>query len=113
MIQGRWQDVLSQLDTYDAVFFHAFPLNEEEFVKYVLNSITFAEHFFPFAARLLKSGGVFTYLSTEIDSLSRRHQRALFQYFSSITLEVKRLSVPDDTIDTWWADSMVIVKAVK
>ena len=59
MIKGRWQDVLDQLSTYDAVFFHAFPLNVEEFEKYVLNSITFPEHFFPEAARLLKPGGVF------------------------------------------------------
>lgn len=113
LIQGRWQDVLDQLTLYDAVFFHAFPLNEEEFADYVLNSITFAEHFFPVASGLLKPGGVFTYLSTEIDSLSRRHQRALFDHFSAITIHVQPVSVPDDTIDTWWADSMVIVKAIK
>jgi amino acid adenylation domain-containing protein len=113
MIPSRWQDVLDQLTRYDAVFFHAFPLNEKEVEKYIINSITFAEHFFSTASSLLRPGGVFTYLSTEIDSLSRRHQRALFQYFSSLSLEVQQLSLPDDAADNWWANSMVIVKAVK
>ena len=113
LVQGCWQDVQSQLKTYDGVFFHAFPLNEQEFAEYVLKSVTFAEHFFPVAAKLLKEGGVFTYLTTEIDSLSRRHQRSLFQYFSSLVLSVEPLCIPEDTKDTWWADSMVIIKAIK
>ncbi len=113
LIEGRWQDVLDQLGQYDGIFFHAFPMNEAEFLAYVLNSITFAEHFFPTAAALLRPGGVFTYLTTEIDSLSRRHQRALFRHFSSISLCVQPLKIPEDTLDTWYADSMVIVKAVK
>ncbi|MCB0275466.1 MAG: amino acid adenylation domain-containing protein [Calditrichaeota bacterium] len=113
LIEGRWQEVQHQLGEYDGVFFHAFPLNEAEFVEYVLNSSTFAEHFFPHAATVLRPGGVFTYLSTEIDSLSRRHQRALFQHFSSLTLSVLPVRIPENTVDTWWANSMVIVKAVK
>ena len=113
MIRGRWQDVLDQLETYDGIFFHAFPLNEAEFIEYMLRSVTFAEHFFPTAAAHLKAGGVFCYLSTEIDSVSRRHQRLLFQYFSELTLSVEPLSVPENTHDAWWADSMVIIKCVK
>jgi len=113
LIEGRWQDVLENLGTYDGVFFHAFPMNEKEFMEYVVDSVTFAEHFFPVAAKLLKKRGVFSYLTTEIDSLSRRHQRALFKYFSEISLSVQPLSIPENTIDTWWADKMVIIKAVK
>jgi len=113
LVQGRWQEAVDQLADFDGVFFHAFPMNEKEFMEYVLNSITFAEHFFPTAAKLLRPGGVFSYLTTEIDSLSRRHQRVLFKYFSSLTLNVQPLSIPKDTRDTWYADSMVIVKAVK
>lgn len=30
LIHGKWQDVLDQLDTYDGVFFHTYPLDEEE-----------------------------------------------------------------------------------
>ncbi|MEO1524269.1 MAG: amino acid adenylation domain-containing protein [Planctomycetota bacterium] len=113
LVEGRWQDALDQLNEYDAVFFHAFPMNEAEFVDYVAQSATFAEHFFPVAARLLRPGGVFTYLSTEIDSLSRRHQRSLLSHFEEVHLKVQPLTVPEDTKDAWWADSMVVVRAIK
>lgn len=113
LIKGKWQDVQGQLPDFDGVFFHAVPTNENEFMEYMVNSITFAEHFFPAAAQLLRTGGVFTYLSTEIDSLSRRHQRALFEHFSEISLRRVSLKIPEDTEDMWWADSMVVVRAVK
>ncbi|NIP94473.1 MAG: class I SAM-dependent methyltransferase, partial [Akkermansiaceae bacterium] len=58
-----------------------YPLTEEEFVNYVAQSSTFAEHFFDTAAAHLRPGGVFTYLTNEIDSLSRAHQRALLKRF--------------------------------
>lgn len=110
---ARWQDALSKLGKFDGVLFHAFPMNEEEFVEYVLNSVTFAEHAFEPMAKHLRKGGVFTYLTTEIDSLSRRHQRALLKYFSEVTYRPIQLSVPNDTIDTWWAQSMIAIKATK
>ncbi|MGH1365058.1 MAG: amino acid adenylation domain-containing protein [Calditrichia bacterium] len=113
LVLGRWQDALEKLKTYDGVFFHAVPMDEEEFMNEMVGSITFAEHFFPVAAKLLKPGGVFTYMTTEVDSLSRRHQRALFKHFSSIALEIQPLTIPEDTKDWWWADSMVVVKATK
>ncbi|MDV6029629.1 MAG: amino acid adenylation domain-containing protein [Phycisphaera sp. RhM] len=113
LIPGSWQDNIDKLATYDSVFFHAFPMNETEFVQYVANSATFAEHFFPVASRLLRDGGVFTYLTTEIDSLSRRHQRSLLEHFNEIQMRVQPLSIPEDTKDAWWADSMVVVRAVK
>lgn len=73
-----------------------------------------AEHFFPHAAEHLKSGGVFTYLSNETDSLSRGHQRLLFRYFYSFTLSrVIGLNIPEDSHDAQWSDNMVIIKAVK
>ncbi len=111
LITGRWQDNLPDLTTYDGILFHAFPLNEEEFVQHVLSSATYAEHAFSEMARLLKPNGVFTYLTTEIDSLSRRHQRALLQCFDEITFKVLPVEVPDDTQDAWWADSMVVLAA--
>ncbi len=113
LVEGRWQDVLDQLSTYDTVFFHAFPMNEAEFIEYIANSSTFAEHFFPIAAKLLRPGGVFTYLTTEIDSLSRRHQRSLFQHFDELHQKVLPLSVPPETRDAWWANSMVVLRATK
>lgn len=113
LVEGRWQEVLDQLGLYDGIFFHAFPLNEEEFTRYVLESITFAEHAFEPMADLLRPGGSFTYLTTEINSLSRRHQRRLFRHFRSISIQVEKLSIPSDTRDTWWADKMVVIRAVK
>lgn len=113
LIYGKWQDVASQLEMYDGIFFHTYPLNATEWVEYVAKSTTFAEHFFPTAAVHLRRGGVFTYFTLEIDSFSRSHQRLVFRYFSSLTLQVVPLSLPADLKDSWWADSMVVIKALK
>jgi guanidinoacetate N-methyltransferase len=113
LVHGLWQDTIDSLRLFDGIFFHTYPLNEEEYMKYVHGRATFAEHFFETASKHLRPGGVFTYFSNEIDSLGRPHQRALFKHFSSFTLKTIDLEIPDDINDTWWADSMVIVKAVK
>jgi guanidinoacetate N-methyltransferase len=111
---GLWQDVLPKLADYDGIFFHTYPLKESDYIDQIADSSTFAEHFFKHAATHLRKGGIFTYLSNEIDSLSRHHQRILFQYFDSIQMSVvKDLALPEEVKDQWWADSMVIVKAVK
>jgi guanidinoacetate N-methyltransferase len=113
-VHGLWQDVVDDLGPFDAVFFHTYPLHEEELVETVLESPTFAAHFFPTAARLLRPGGVFTYMTNEIDSFSREHQRQLFDHFSSFTLSrVTGLEVPDDVADAWWSDTMVLVAATR
>jgi guanidinoacetate N-methyltransferase len=113
LVHGLWQDTIDDLGLFDGIFFHTYPLNEEEYMKNVHGRATFAEHFFETASEHLLPGGVFTYFSNEIDSLGRGHQRALFKHFSSVSLKVINLELPDDINDTWWADSMVIVKAVK
>ena len=113
LIHKLWQDAADELGVYDGILFHAFPLNEKEFVDYVVESVTFAEHFFPSAAEHLRPGGAFTYLTTEIDSLSRRHQRKLYEWFDELTMRVVPVTVPSNTRDQWWADSMVAVKAIK
>ena len=113
LVEGRWQDVIDGCGSYDGIFFHTYPLDEQEYIDQAVNSVTFAAHFFPAAAAHLRPGGVFTYMTNEIDSLSRNHQRLLFQHFSSFTLRLLHpLDLPPDIRDTWWADSMVIVKAV-
>ena len=114
LIHGKWQDVLDQLTTYDGIFFHTYPLDEDEYLEHIVKSTTFAAHFFPTAAGRLRQDGIFTYLTNEIDSLSREHQRLVFKYFNSVTLQiVEPLNLPDDVKDAWWADSMVIIKAIK
>lgn len=114
IVPGKWQDVLPDLGSFEGLLFHTFPLNEEEFIEQIAESTTFAEHFFSHAAAHLTDGGAFTYLSNEIDSLSRTHQRSLFQHFSSINLQIMHdLPVPEDVRDAWWSKSMVVVKATK
>ena len=111
---GLWQDVLPDMGLFDGVFFHTYPLKEDDHVAQIGETITFAEHFFEHAAAHLREGGIFTYLSNEIDSLSRHHQRRLLRHFSAIELSVvNNLAIPDDVKDQWWSDSMVVVKAVK
>lgn len=114
LIPGKWQDVVDQLGLYDGIFFHTYPLNQEEYLEYVFRSVTFAEHFFPTAAAHLRPGGIFTYFTAEIDSFSRAHQRLVFRYFKEFTLRiVDNLPLPQDVKDSWWIDSMVVIKAVK
>jgi guanidinoacetate N-methyltransferase len=114
LIHGRWQDTVDQLEQYDGVFFHTYPLDEEEYAEHVVRSVTFAEHFFATAAAHLRPGGVFTYLTNEADSLSRAHQRLLLHHFRSFTQRVVTgLAVPQDSRDDLWADSVVVIGAVR
>lgn len=114
LVHGKWQDVLDDLPEFDGILFHTYPLNQEEFVEQVAESNTFAEHFFVPAARHLREGGVFSYFTGEIDSLSRGHQRSLFRHFRQCSLSLCRdLELPEDTRDALWSNSIVIVQAVK
>ena len=114
LIHGRWQDTTAQLDEYDGIFFHTYPLDEAEYIEQVVRSVTFAQHLFPTAEQHLRPGGSFSYLTNEADSLGRAHQRLLLRHFTSFTLSVVAdLELSQDSGDDLWADSMVIVRAVK
>ncbi len=110
---SKWQDCDFAPESFDAILFHAYPLDETEFFEHIVQSVTYAEHAIPAMASLLRTGGRFTYLSNEIDSLSRTHQRLLFRYFTQIKTEVIDIDVPEDTKDAWWAPQMVIVECVR
>jgi len=113
LVPKKWQDWEAPADAYDAVLFDTYPTSEEEYTSDVLDSPTFAASFFAVAHRILRPGGIFTYYSNEIDSLSREHQRLLLRHFRSFSVSVVRdLKVPADC-QYWWADSMVVVRAVK
>jgi guanidinoacetate N-methyltransferase len=113
LIHGLWQETTDQFEMYDGIFFHTYPLNESEYLENIANSVTYAGHFFPTASAHLREGGVFTYLTNEIDSFSRAHQRLLFNYFTNIELEVVHFEIPTDVKDAWWSNSMVVIKAIK
>lgn len=114
MLHGMWQDRLSDMTQYDGLLFHTYPLDESEFVDQVVRGVTFAEHFFATAASLLRPGGVFTYLSNEVDSFSRAHQRSLFEHFGEVSLSMlKDLEIPENTRDSLWLPQLVMVQAIK
>ncbi|NAS30804.1 methyltransferase [Flavobacteriaceae bacterium R38] len=113
IVHSLWQDTIEDLGQFDGIFFHTYPLNEDEYMQYVNGSITFAQHFFAHAAAHLKPGGSFTYFSNEIDSVSREHQRELLSHFSSFSVQIVPLDMPEDVKDTWWADTIAVIKAVK
>ena len=59
LVHGLWQDTIDDLGQFDGIFFHTYPLNEDEYMRYVHGSITFAEHFFSHARDHLRPGGGF------------------------------------------------------
>ena len=113
LVHGLWQDVIDDLGRFDAIFFHTYALDEEEAVDLVAGSVTFAAHFFPAAREHLVDGGVLTYLTNEIDSIGREHQRLLLQHVRSFRVEVVPLALPSDVRDAWWADSMAVIEVVR
>lgn len=113
IVFGKWQEVIDDLGSFDGIFFDTYPMSEAEFNEYVINSVTFGEHFFEAAAKQLEHGGVFTYYSNEIDSVSRRHQRALFKHFSEISFSICRPLFPPADCNYWWADSMVVTRCIR
>ena len=110
---GRWQDVIDDLGEFDGIFFDTYPMTEEEYARYVIQDVTFANHFFDAAHRHLRDGGVLTYFSLEVDSVSRRHQRRLFELFDRVSLRVVRDLQPPEDCNYWWSDSMVVIEATK
>lgn len=111
LVHGLWQDTIVNLGMFDGIFFHTYPLNEGEYMQYVNGSITFAAHFFEHAKAHLKPKGTFTYFSNEVDSLSREHQRSLLKHFSSFSVQLVDLNMPEDVKDTWWANTIAIIRA--
>ena len=113
IVLGDWRDVLPALGQFDGILFDAYPVSEAQFDRYVVNDITFAHHFFDTAARHLRPGGAFVYFSNEIDSMSRRHQRALLDRFSVVTVSVCRDLAPPPDCQVWWSSSILVIKATK
>lgn len=115
LVRGMWQDVEKELGEYDGILFDTYPLSQEEYLRNEAEgtAYTHAGEFFPLAAGRLREGGVFTYFSCEIDTLSRGHQRLLFDHFDAFTVSRVEGLVPPEGCQYWWADSMVAVAAWK
>jgi guanidinoacetate N-methyltransferase len=115
LLHGRWHDTHHQVpdESMDGVFFDTVPTFEDEYLREVIDNVVMAEDFFPVAARVLRPGGIFPWYTNEIDTLSRRHQRLIQKYFRSFEVTVCRPLYPPEDCHYWFADSMVVVKAVK
>lgn len=113
LIVGRWQDVTEQLQQYDGIIFDAYPVDETDWFNNALNSCSYAEQFFAIAAAHLNKGGIFTYYTGEIDSISNEHQRQLFRYFSQFNVSVQPNLHPPADCTYWWNKTMAVVSAIK
>lgn len=113
LVLGLWQETIIDLGQFDSILFHTYALDEDESTELLAQSVTFAQHFFATAADHLVEGGTFTYLSNEIDSLSRTHQRALLQHFRAFRVSIIDLDMPRDVRDAWWAPTMALVEVTK
>lgn len=111
LLRGNWQDVSNQFTEYDGVSFDPYFVADPGSVE--VESSTAVGSFLPLVVPHIREGGVMTYFTREIDSFSRAHQRMLFKYFRSV--EIKKIAdlTPPDDCNYWWADSMMVVKAVK
>ena len=114
VLEGRWEEVVDQFETYDGIFFHTYPMDSEEYAQSARNLANVAEPFFEVAAKYLAPGGVFSYYSNEMDSLARPHQRALLKHFESFRVEcLGDLPLPADVKDAWWIDQMIVISAYR
>ncbi len=111
MVPGTWQDLVGTLGKFDGILFDTYPLTQADFDRSVTEDVTYAQHFFAAAAAHLKPGGVFTYFTGEIDSLSRAHQRLLLQHFSEFTVGIVRGLEPARDSSIWWFPTMAVVRA--
>ncbi|OAD20660.1 guanidinoacetate N-methyltransferase, partial [Candidatus Thiomargarita nelsonii] len=111
LIHSNWQEASDQFKQYDGILFDPYFVSEPDAVE--VESSTAVGSFLPRIMPHLRDGGVMSYFTREIDSLSRAHQRLLFKYFKSV--EIKKIDelVPPDDCNYWWADSMMVVKATK
>lgn len=113
VVDGRWQDRIDELGEFDGIFFDTYPTSEEESLQHNVEDTFYAQHFVPSAARHLRPGGVFTYYTNEIDSLSRQHQRIVLDHFSTLEISVVDGLVPPTDCTYWWASSMAVVALTK
>ncbi len=109
LLEGFWQDVTSSLpdSSFDGILFDTYPLKEEE-----IHSNHF--WFFEEAHRLLKPGGILTYYSDEVDSISTQHlaklEAAGFNP-ANISFQTCNVNPPPDC--EYWQHKTIVAPIVK
>jgi guanidinoacetate N-methyltransferase len=111
VIEGSWETVMPRLGTFDGIFMDTFPVDDSEYERTVLQDATVGAEVFPIAAGHLSDGGRLVYYTNEVDSLSRRHQRALLRCFPRFQVEVVDGLQPPDDCAYWWHSTMAVVTA--
>jgi guanidinoacetate N-methyltransferase len=109
LMTGYWQDVTPMLagESIDGILFDTFPVSQQE--------MTIGTHMFFFeeAYRLLKSGGVLTYFSSEPTTLGALHFERLEQAGferGNIHFEVCTVNPSDDC--RYWNHSSIVAPIV-
>jgi guanidinoacetate N-methyltransferase len=106
-IFGFWEEVTSSLPegSIDGILFDTYPMKSDEV----------HENHFPFfkeAFRLLRSGGILTYYSDEIDCFSENHLKALKKAgFSRIEKFICDVAPPPDCV--YWKSSTILAPIVQ
>jgi guanidinoacetate N-methyltransferase len=111
VLEGSWKDVLPRLGAFDGIFMDTFPADDSEYERTVLRDANWAAEVFPMAAGHLSKNGRLVYYTNEVDSLSRRHQRALLRSFPRFQVEVVEGLEPPDDCAYWWHSTMAVVTA--
>ncbi len=103
---GFWQDVVPLIadESVDGILFDTYPLNENEMDELCLP-------FFSHAHRLLKTGGIFTYFSNEVDRFNPLHQKELAALGFTKT-EFKLCSVKPPKECLYWQNSTIMAPIV-
>jgi guanidinoacetate N-methyltransferase len=108
LMTGYWQDVTPMLAaaSFDGILFDTFPVSAQEMVGTHM-------FFFEEAYRLLKSGGVLTYFTSEPTTLGELHfkglERAGFER-SNIHFEVCTVNPPADC--NYWRSSTIVAPTI-
>jgi len=89
IINGFWQDIVSDLPQYDGIFFDTYSATEEETKLKRFHILEVA------SKKLLKEGGCITfyYLRSHLD---KSYQDKIFNYYSKVILEKLEVCPPDD-----------------
>jgi guanidinoacetate N-methyltransferase len=102
---GFWEDISKQFDSesFDGILFDTYPITFEE-----LHTARFS--FFSEAFRLLKSGGVFTHYSGELDFTEEYISSLLKANFTTFSGELVAVNPPDDCL--YWRSNYIMAPTI-
>jgi len=110
ILEGLWEEVIDKIpdNSIDGILFDTYPLAESELYQNHFN-------FFPFAYNKLKTGGIFTYYSDEINKFGKVHLKKLQEAgFKKKNIKSRIVKVnPPKECDYWKAGTILAPMIVK